>query len=338
MMRKVLVTGSAGFIGYHLSQHLLDEGFAVAGFDGLTDYYDVRLKERRHQMLLQNQHFTAHVGMLEDFDALRTVAEAERPDIIVHLAAQAGVRYSLENPRAYVDANIIGTFHVLEIARELEIDHLLMASTSSVYGANEEMPFGETQKADTPLTFYAATKKANEAMAHSYAHLWNLPTTMFRFFTVYGPWGRPDMALFKFTRGIIDGTPIDIYNDGEMYRDFTYVTDLVRAIRLLVDAVPERPSVAADIAEGDSLSAAAPFRVVNIGNSDKVRLLDFVDAIEAECGRKAVRNYLPMQKGDVPATWADAGLLHRLTGYRPSTDIRDGVRAFVSWYRNHYQA
>lgn len=338
MMRKVLVTGSAGFIGYHLSQHLLDEGFAVAGFDGLTDYYDVRLKERRHQMLLQNQHFTAHVGMLEDFDALRSIAQAERPDVIVHLAAQAGVRYSLENPRAYVDANITGTFHVLEVARELEIDHLLMASTSSVYGANEEMPFGETQKADTPLTFYAATKKANEAMAHSYAHLWNLRTTMFRFFTVYGPWGRPDMALFKFTRGIIDGTPIDIYNDGEMYRDFTYVTDLVRAIRLLVDAVPERPSGAADIAEGDSLSPAAPFRVVNIGNSDKVRLLDFVDAIEAECGRKAVRNYLPMQKGDVPATWADAGLLHRLTGYRPSTDIRDGVRAFVSWYRNHYQA
>lgn len=337
MMRKALVTGSAGFIGYHLAQHLLDEGFAVVGFDGLTDYYDVRLKERRHQMLLQNQHFSAHVGMLEDFDALRALALQERPDVIVHLAAQAGVRYSLENPRAYVDANLIGTFHVLEIAREIGIGHLLMASTSSVYGANEAMPFAETQKADTPLTFYAATKKANEAMAHSYAHLWDLPTTIFRFFTVYGPWGRPDMALFKFTRGILEGTPIDIYNDGEMYRDFTYVTDLVRAIRLLIDAVPEKPASREDIAEGDSLSPAAPFRIVNVGNSDKVRLLDFVEAIEAECGSKAVRNYLPMQMGDVPATWANAGLLETLTGYRPQTDVGDGVREFVAWYRDHYQ-
>lgn len=336
-MRKVLVTGSAGFIGFHLSRLLLDEGFTVVGFDGLTDYYDVRLKERRHQMLLQNQHFGAHVGMLEDFDDLRALALAERPDVIVHLAAQAGVRYSLANPRAYLDANIVGTFHVMEVARELEIDHLLMASTSSVYGANEEMPFAEKQKADTPLTFYAATKKATEAMAHSYAHLWNLPTTLFRFFTVYGPWGRPDMALFKFTRGILEGTPIDIYNDGEMYRDFTYVTDLVRAIRLLIDAVPRRPEGADDIAEWDSLSPVAPFRLVNIGNSDKVRLLDFIEAIEKECGRKAIRNYLPMQLGDVPATWADASLLLRLTGYSPRTDIREGVRAFVAWYRDHYQ-
>lgn len=336
-MRKVLVTGSAGFIGFHLSRLLLDEGFTVVGFDGLTDYYDVRLKERRHQMLLQNQHFSAHVGMLEDFDALRALALAERPHVIVHLAAQAGVRYSLANPRAYLDANIVGTFHVMEVARELEVDHLLMASTSSVYGANEEMPFAETQKADTPLTFYAATKKANEAMAHSYAHLWNLPTTLFRFFTVYGPWGRPDMALFKFTRGILEGTPIDIYNDGEMYRDFTYVTDLVRAIRLLIDAVPQRPEGAGAIAEGDSLSPVAPFRLVNIGNNNKVRLLDFVEAIEKECGRKAIRNYLPMQMGDVPATWADASLLQRLTGYHPGTDVREGVRAFVKWYRDHYQ-
>jgi len=336
-LRKVLITGSAGFIGYHLAQLLLDEGFAVVGYDGLIDYYDVRLKERRHQMLLQNAHFSAHIGRLEDFDALRTLALAERPDVIVHLAAQAGVRYSLENPRAYIDANLVGTFNVMECARELGVDHLLMASTSSVYGANEDMPFTETDKADTPLTLYAATKKANEAMGHSYAHLWNLPTTMFRFFTVYGPWGRPDMALFKFTRGVLEGAPIDIYNHGEMYRDFTYVADLVRGIRLLIDTPPVRPESAADIAPNDSLSPAAPYRVVNIGNGSKVRLMDFVEAIEAECGCEAVTNFLPMQAGDVPATWADATLLKDLTGYAPQTDLREGIRQFVAWYRDYYQ-
>lgn len=335
-MRTVLVTGTAGFIGFHLAQLLLAEGFRVVGYDGLTDYYDVKLKERRHQMLLQNQHFSAHVGMLEDFDALAKVAREAQPDVIVHLAAQAGVRYSLENPRAYMDANITGTFNVMELARELAVDHLLMASTSSVYGANTEMPFDEREKCDTPMTLYAATKKANEAMGHSYAHLWNLPTTMFRFFTVYGPWGRPDMALFKFTRGILRGEPIDIYNHGEMYRDFTYVTDLVRGIRLLIDAAPERPASPNDIADYDSLSPVAPFRVVNIGNSDKVKLTDFIDAIERECGKPAIRNMMEMQKGDVPATWADATLLEQLTGYRPQTSFSDGVRQFVAWYRDYY--
>lgn len=336
-MRKVLVTGSAGFIGFHLCRLLLDEGFAVVGFDGLTDYYDVRLKERRHQMLLQHQHFSTHIGMLENFDLLHQVALDTRPDVIVHLAAQAGVRYSLENPRAYIDANIVGTFNVMECARELGVDHLLMASTSSVYGANTEMPFNERQKADTQLTFYAATKKANESMAHSYAHLWDLPTTMFRFFTVYGPWGRPDMALFKFTRGIIENEPIDLYNAGEMYRDFTYVTDLVRGIRMLIDAEPERPESEDAIPEWDSLSPIAPFRIVNIGNNDKVKLTDFLEAIEKECGRSARINMLGMQKGDVPATWADAGLLENLTGYRPKTDVTEGVRRFVTWYRDYYR-
>ncbi|MEE4316614.1 MAG: NAD-dependent epimerase/dehydratase family protein [Erythrobacter sp.] len=335
-MRTILVTGSAGFIGYHLAQLLLDEGFRVVGYDGMTDYYDVRIKQRRHQMLLQNPHFSAFEGMLEDFDTLHALALAEQPDVIIHLAAQAGVRYSLENPRAYVDANLTGTFNVMECARELGVDHLLMASTSSVYGANTDMPFAETQKCDTPLTLYAATKKANEAMAHSYAHLWNLPTTMFRFFTVYGPWGRPDMALFKFTRGILEGAPIEIYNDGEMYRDFTYVADLVRGIRLLVDTPPMRPETPEDIAQGDSLSPVAPFRVVNIGNGEKVRLLDFVTAIEEECGRAAIRNYLPIQPGDVPATWADTSLLQSLTGYRPQTGFREGVARFVAWYREYY--
>lgn len=337
-MRKVFVTGSAGFIGFHLSNLLLKEGFQVVGFDGMTDYYDVRIKERRHQMLLQNEHFSAHIGMLEDFDALRDLMLAEKPDVIVHLAAQAGVRYSLENPRAYLDANIVGTFNVMECARELAVDHLLMASTSSVYGANEEMPFDELERVETPMTFYAATKKANESMAHSYAHLWNLPTTMFRFFTVYGPWGRPDMALFKFTKGILDGTPIDIYNHGQMYRDFTFVTDLVRGIRLLIDAAPERPTTKEDIPEGDSLSPVAPFRVVNIGNSDKVKLTDFIDEIERQCGKEANRNYMDMQKGDVPATWANAELLKSLTGYQPQTDFRDGIRQFVEWYRAYYGA
>lgn len=252
-----------------------------------------------------------------------------RPEIVVHLAAQAGVRYNLENPRAYIDANIVGTFNVMECARKLDVNHLLMASTSSVYGANEEMPFDERQQCDSPLTLYAATKKANEAMGHSYAHLWNLPTTMFRFFTVYAPWGRPDMALFKFTRGILNGDPIDNYANGEMYRDFTYVTDLESGIALLMDAVPKRPLDKHEIAAWDSLSPVAPFRVVNIGNSKKVKLTDFVDAIEAECGREAKRNFLEMQKGDVPATWADATLLQELTGYCPQTNIRDAVRKFV---------
>jgi len=335
-MRKVLVTGSAGFIGFHLTKLLLKEGFQVIGYDAMTDYYDVRLKERRHQQLLQNPHFSCTIGMLEEFDKLKILCETEKPDVIVHLAAQAGVRYSLENPRAYIESNIVGTFNVMECARELGVDHLLMASTSSVYGANEKMPYSELDKVEAQMTIYAATKKANEAMGHSYAHLWNLPTTMFRFFTVYGPWGRPDMALFKFTKGIIESTPIDIYNNGEMYRDFTYVEDLVKGIRLLIDTPPVRPETPADIPEGDSLSPVAPHRVVNIGNSDKVRLMDFIEAIEAELGKPAIRNYMDMQAGDVPATWADADLLKTLTGYKPQTDVREGVKKFVAWYKEYY--
>lgn len=335
--QRVFITGTAGFIGFHLARLLLDEGFVVHGFDGMTDYYDVTLKRRRHQMLLQSPGFTATEAMLEDAQAVMAAAMACEPDVIVHLAAQAGVRYSLENPRAYIDSNITGTFNVMEAARELGVGHLLMASTSSVYGANEDMPFREIDKADTPLTIYAATKKANESLSHSYAHLWNLPTTMFRFFTVYGPWGRPDMALFKFVDAILRDRPIDIYNNGEMYRDFTYVTDLVRAIRLLIDVPPARPSDPGEIEPGDSLSAVAPHRVVNIGNSEKVRLLDFVDAIEAELGKPAVRNYMPMQPGDVHATWADATLLHELTGYRPKTGYRQGIAQFVAWFRDYYR-
>jgi UDP-glucuronate 4-epimerase len=331
--RKIFVTGSAGFVGFHLAKALLDEGFAVHGYDGMTPYYDPQLKIARHALLRAYPQFSANEAMLEDVESLTAAIANFDPDVIVHLAAQAGVRYSLEEPRAYVETNIVGTFNVLECARAKKVDHLLMASTSSVYGANTQMPFTETDKADTPLTIYAATKKATEAMGHAYAHLHSLPTTMFRFFTVYGPWGRPDMAYFKFTRAILAGDPIDIYNNGDMWRDFTYVGDLVRGIRLLMDAVPGGPETAVD---GDSLSAAAPFRVVNIGNSDKVRLLDFIAALEAALDRKAVRNMMPMQTGDMQATWADASLLRALTGYQPTTELHDGVARFVEWYREYH--
>ncbi|SEG32052.1 UDP-glucuronate 4-epimerase [Thalassococcus halodurans] len=335
-MTRVFITGTAGFIGFHLAKLLLSEGFVVHGYDGMTDYYDVALKQRRHGMLLQNGNFSATEGMLEDQELVDKTIDNFQPDVIVHLAAQAGVRYSLENPRAYLDSNVIGTFNIMDAARRLKVQHLLMASTSSVYGANEVMPFTETEKADTQLTIYAATKKANESMAHSYAHLWDLPTTMFRFFTVYGPWGRPDLALYKFVDAILEDRPIDIYNHGDMYRDFTYVDDLVRAIRLLIDAAPEMPDQRTDVPAFDSISPVAPFRVVNIGNSEKVRLLDFVDAIEESLDKKAIRNYMPMQMGDVPATWADASLLQHLTGYRPQTAFKDGIDRFVSWFREYY--
>jgi len=333
-MRKVLITGTAGFIGYHLAELLLAEGFLVHGFDAMTDYYDVTLKQARQARLQRSNAFTFTLARLEDIDALARAAGEFQPEVIVHLAAQAGVRYSLDNPRSYVDTNVTGTFNVLEVARQLAVKHLVFASTSSVYGGNAKMPFEETDKADQPLTIYAATKKASEALAHSYAHLWGVPMTGLRFFTVYGPWGRPDMALFKFTRAILDGQPIDIYNGGDMYRDFTYVDDLVRAIRLLIDAVPVQGQ---PVAAGDSLSTVAPFRIVNIGNNHKVKLLDFIAALEQAIGISAKRNDMAMQKGDVFATWADTGLLKSLTGFSPSTDYRTGVRRFVDWYRGYYQ-
>jgi UDP-glucuronate 4-epimerase len=332
---RFLITGSAGFIGYHLAHRLLADGHVVAGVDGLTPYYDVKLKEARHGQLAQSNRFTAHIAMLEDDERLTEIVEAAKPDVIFHLAAQAGVRYSLENPRAYVDSNVTGTFNLLEIVRRNPVQHLIFASTSSIYGANKKVPFAETDPTDQPLSLYAATKKAGELMAHNYAHLWNVPVTAVRFFTIYGPWGRPDMALFKFVEAILNGRPIDIFGEGRMSRDFTYVADLVEAMVRLVPCVPASPGSGGKI-PGDSLSPVAPFRVVNLGGGEPVELLDFVEAIENALGRKAERNLMPMQPGDVPTTFANADLLERLTGYRPATRVEEGVARFVEWYREYY--
>lgn len=330
---RILITGTAGFIGFHLAGRLLAQDHEIVGIDGLTPYYDVGLKRARHDILRRNPPFTEAVLMLEDDGAFAAICERFAPEAIIHLAAQAGVRYSLENPRAYIDANLVGTFNVLEAARGGAVRHLMLASTSSVYGANEKMPFLETDRADTPLTLYAATKKATELMSHSYSHLWNIPTTVFRFFSVYGPWGRPDMALFKFVQAILADREIDVYNHGDMLRDFTYVDDLVKAIDLLMQRAPAKGQAV----DGDSLSPVAPWRVVNIGAGSPYRLLDFISEIERSLGRPAARNYMDLQPGDVPATFADTSLLERLTGYRPSTPPSVGVAAFCDWYREYYQ-
>ncbi|MGL6209207.1 MAG: NAD-dependent epimerase/dehydratase family protein [Paracoccaceae bacterium] len=329
MTRTALVTGSAGFIGFHLCKRLLAEGWTVTGLDGMSAYYDVTLKARRHAMLQQSAGFRSVEGLLETPALVMRLMEEVRPDVVVHLAAQAGVRYSIDAPRSYVDSNLVGTFEVLEAARAYPPAHLMMASTSSVFGANEAMPYAEDHRADHQMSFYAATKKATEAMAHSYAHLYAVPVTMFRFFTVYGPWGRPDMALFKFVKAILEGKPIDIYNHGDMRRDFTYVDDLVEGIVRLIGAVPATG--------GLGTSPVAPWRVVNIGNGAPVGLMEFVAAIEAALGMVAEKRLLPMQAGDVPATWADAGLIEGLVGALPRTDIRDGVGRFVEWYRDYYR-
>jgi UDP-glucuronate 4-epimerase len=331
---RFLVYGSAGFIGFHLIRRLLEAGHTVVGVDGMTTYYDVTLKEARHALLSRTNAFQKHIAMLEDYATQIRIAEDAQPDVIIHLAAQAGVRYSLENPRAYIDSNLVGTFNVLEIARSLKPKHFLLASTSSVYGANKLMPFREIERTDHPLTLYAATKKATEDMAHSYSHLWAIPTTVFRFFTVYGPWGRPDMALFKFVKATLAGEAIDVYGYGQMLRDFTYVGDLVDSIVNLVECVPvlDQP-----VGPEDSLSPAAPYRVVNIGGGTPVNLMDYIDIVEKCLGMPAKCNMMEMQKGDVPATFASPDLLLRLTGRKPGTPIETGVRAFVDWYREYYK-
>lgn len=330
-MRHALVTGSAGFVGFHLAARLLAEGWRVTGLDAFSDYYDVGLKRDRHARLGAHPAFRAVEGRVEDPGLVASLLPA---DLVVHLAAQAGVRHSIDAPRDYVTANLQGTFEVLEAARHAPPRHLLVASTSSVYGANAAMPYAETHPADHPMSFYAATKKAGEAMAHAYAHLYRVPTTMFRFFTVYGPWGRPDMALFRFVRAALEGRAIDLYNHGAMQRDFTYVDDLVEGIARLARAVPGD----APVGPMDSLSPVAPFRVVNIGNGAPSDLAAFVAAVEAATGRTVERRMLPMQPGDVPATWADDTLFAALAGPLPRTPLAEGVRAFVAWYRDYYRA
>ncbi|QBR70788.1 UDP-glucuronate 5-epimerase [Beijerinckiaceae bacterium] len=332
---RILVTGSAGFIGFHMARRLLDEGHEVVGIDGFTPYYDRNLKLRRQEILLQRQGFSGHEVMLENFAALQEIYGCGF-DAIYHFAAQAGVRYSLDNPRAYIDANLVGMFNLLELMRQAPPAHALMASTSSVYGANPKVPFHETDRADHPLTLYAATKKANEEMAHAYSHLFKIPITMLRFFTVYGPWGRPDMALFKFAAALFEGRPLDLYNHGKMTRDFTYVGDLVEAmLRLLKCAPPFVGNRTEQIAQ-DSLSPVAPWRVVNIGAQTPVSLMDFVAAIEAATGLHAPYNFMEMQQGDVPFTFADTSLLSSLTGFTAKTPLTEGVRAFVAWYRDYF--
>lgn len=330
---KVFVTGSAGFIGFHLCRRLLADGHLVNGYDGITDYYDPQLKQRRLELLRGNAGFTEVRGMLEDQPLLGRSVEAAAPEVIVHLAAQAGVRYSIEHPDAYIQSNLVGTFNLLEAARAAKPKHLLIASTSSVYGGSAVMPFRESEAADWPMSLYAATKKANEAMSHSYAHLFGLPTTCFRFFTVYGPWGRPDMALFKFVAAIEKGEPIDVFGEGLMQRDFTFIDDLVEAIVRLIASPPVEGRAVAVEGGQDSLSAVAPWRVVNIAGGQPVDLLDFVAAVEAALGKAADRLLLPMQAGDVRETHAAPNLLRALTGFVPTTPLSEGVRRFVEWYK-----
>ncbi len=334
---RILVTGSAGFIGFHVARRLLELGHEVSGLDGFTPYYDRALKLRRHEILAENGRFSGHEVLLEDVSEL-TRLYGNGFDEVYHFAAQAGVRYSLENPRSYIDANIVGTYNLLELMRALPPRHALMASTSSVYGANAKIPFREIDPADHPLTLYAATKKASEEMAHAYSHLFGIPITMLRFFTVYGPWGRPDMALFKFAAALFDGRPIDIYNHGKMRRDFTFVGDLAEAIVLLAGEIPPLPAASrAGLPEADSLSPVAPWRVVNIGAEQPVDLMDFVKTIEAATGLVATCNFMDMQQGDVPVTFADTSLLSGLTGFKPTTKLADGVAAFVAWFRDYYR-
>jgi UDP-glucuronate 4-epimerase len=333
---RVLVTGAAGFIGSHLSQRLLARGDEVLGYDNMNAYYDPRLKEARLARLTPQAGFSFVRAALEDRAALEAAFDEFKPQRVVNLAAQAGVRYSLENPQAYIDSNITGFMNILEACRHRGIEHLVYASSSSVYGANKKLPFAVEDSVDHPVSMYAATKKANELMAHTYSHLFNLPTTGLRFFTVYGPWGRPDMALFLFTRKILAGEAIDVFNHGRHTRDFTYIDDIVEGVIRTLDRAPG-PDPAHNPMAPTPATSSAPYRVYNIGNHQPVELLRYSEVLEDCLGRKAERNLLPLQPGDVPDTYADVEALQRDTGYSPSTSIESGVKRFVDWYRSYYQ-
>lgn len=331
---KIIVTGSSGFIGFHVSKKLLESGKKVHGVDSMNNYYDVNLKKARLSILKKYKNFSFSKAKIENKENLDKAFKKFKPVVVIHLAAQAGVRYSIEKPRVYLDSNITGTYNIIEISKKLNVKHLIMASSSSVYGANKKIPFKEIDKTETQMSIYAATKKSNESMAHAYSNIWKVPITMVRFFTVYGPWGRPDMALFKFTKGILNNKKIDIYNNGKMYRDFTYIDDIVSGINLLIKKVPNTKQLGKY--KNDSLSPIAPFRILNIGNTKKVYLLDFIKEIEKVLGKKAKRNYMPLQKGDVKQTLSNTNLLKKITRYNPKTNFKTGIRKFLDWYLNYY--
>lgn len=334
MKLKILITGVAGFIGSALTKIFLKNNYKVIGLDNLNDYYSVTLKKSRLNLLTHN-NFTFYRTDLEDEAGIFRIFETEKPDVVVNLAAQAGVRYSLENPRAYIDSNIVGFINILEACRHNEVKHLIYASSSSVYGANTSLPFSVHDNIDHPLSLYAATKKANELMAHTYSSLYKLPTTGLRFFTVYGPWGRPDMALFMFTKNIIEGKKIDVFNNGDMMRDFTYVDDIVESISRLVEK-PAKPNQDWTGDNPDPGTSYAPYKIYNIGNNSPVRLMEFIEAIEEKTGKKAIKNFMPLQAGDVPATYADVLDLYQEIDFQPKTNIKDGVGKFVDWYVDYY--
>ena len=334
MKIKIFITGSSGFIGFHAAKKFLNEGYVVRGFDSMNNYYDVNLKKARLNVLKKYKNFSFVKGNLENKKILSKSVLNFKPNVIIHLAAQAGVRYSIENPEVYLNSNIVGTFNLIEIAKKIKTKHLIIGSSSSVYGANKKMPFKEIDKTDHQISFYAATKKSTENLAHTYSTLWKLPITVLRFFTVYGPWGRPDMAYFKFTKKILNKKKIDIYNKGKMFRDYTYVDDIVDGIFKIINKIPKVDSSIKY--RNDSLSHVAPFRILNIGNTKKIYLLNFINVLEKNLGVKAKKNYLPMQKGDVHSTLSDTNLLKRITGYNPKTKYQTGIKKFVEWYLNYY--
>jgi UDP-glucuronate 4-epimerase len=334
-MKKALVTGSSGFIGFHISKKLLENGWEVFGIDDLNNYYDVNLKLYRQNALLKYNNFSVINDHIQTPNLLLDTFKSFKPHVVLHLAAQAGVRYSIENPRAYLESNIIGTFELLEAAKKHPPKHMLLASTSSAYGANKNMPYNENDKADKQVSFYAATKKSTENIAHSYSHLFDLPITMFRFFTVYGPLGRPDMAPYIFTNNILNSTPINVFNHGKMMRDFTYIDDLIQGLYLLISKPPYSPILKQNV-KGDNLSDVAPFRVINIGNGKSENLMDFIRSIELATGCNAKIEFKDMQDGDVVSTWACNKLLIELTGYKPKTSINYGIKNYVEWFKSYY--